>query len=89
MLNLLLELISALEMELYLCLKLKRRKKSSMHEAKCIKWRKQDRREESDQGLYSGMVFKWLGRKRVVGVSTKLRLVKAMVFPVIMYGCES
>ena len=60
-----------------------------MHEAKCIKWRKQDRREESDQGLYSGMVFKWLGRKRVVGVSTKLRLVKAMVFPVLMYGCKS
>ena len=60
-----------------------------MHEAKCIKWRKQDRREESDQGLYSGMVFKWLGRKRVVGVSTKLRLVKAMVFPVLMYGCEN
>ena len=60
-----------------------------MHEAKCIKWRKQDRREESDQGLYSGMVFKWLGRKRVVGVSTKLRLIKAMVFPVLMYGCKS
>ena len=39
--------------------------------------------------LYSGIVFKWLGRKRVVGVSTKLRLVKAMVFPVLMYGCKS
>ena len=39
--------------------------------------------------LYSGIVFKRLGRKRVVGVSTKLRLVKAMVFPVVVYGCES
>ena len=39
--------------------------------------------------LYSGIVFKRLCRKRVVGVSTKLRLVKAMVFPVLMYGCKS
>ena len=28
-------------------------------------------------------------KSRVITLSTKVRLVKAMVFPVVMYGCES
>ena len=28
-------------------------------------------------------------KSRVITLSTKIRLVKAMVFPVVMYGCES
>ena len=28
-------------------------------------------------------------RSRDITLSTKVRLVKAMVFPVVMYGCES
>ena len=28
-------------------------------------------------------------KSRDIALSTKIRLVKAMVFPVIMYGCES
>ena len=28
-------------------------------------------------------------KSRGISLSTKVRLVKAMVFPVIMYGCES
>ena len=28
-------------------------------------------------------------KSRVITVSTKVRLVEAMVFPVVMYGCES
>ena len=28
-------------------------------------------------------------KSRDISLSTKVRLVKAMVFPVIMYGCES
>jgi len=28
-------------------------------------------------------------KRRVISLSTKVRLVKAMVFPVVMYGCES
>ena len=28
-------------------------------------------------------------KTRVITLSTKVRLVKAMVFPVVMYGCES
>ena len=30
-----------------------------------------------------------LGRKREITLPTNVRLVKAMVFPVVMYGCES
>ena len=28
-------------------------------------------------------------RSRDIGLPTKVRLIKAMVFPVVMYGCES
>ena len=28
-------------------------------------------------------------KRRDIALSTKVRLVKAMVFPVVMYGCES
>ena len=28
-------------------------------------------------------------KSRVITLSTKVRLVKSMVFPVVMYGCES
>ena len=28
-------------------------------------------------------------KSRVISLPTKVRLVKAMVFPVVMYGCES
>ena len=28
-------------------------------------------------------------KSRVIALSTKVHLVKAMVFPVVMYGCES
>ena len=28
-------------------------------------------------------------KSRAISLSTKIRLVKAMVFPVVMYGCES
>ena len=28
-------------------------------------------------------------KRREITLSTKVRLVKAMVFPVVMYGCES
>ena len=28
-------------------------------------------------------------KSRVITLSTKIHLVKAMVFPVVMYGCES
>ena len=30
-----------------------------------------------------------LGRKRDITLPTNVRLVKAMVFPVVMYGCEN
>ena len=30
-----------------------------------------------------------LGKKVIITLSTKVHLVKAMVFPIIMYGCES
>ena len=30
-----------------------------------------------------------ISKSRVIILSTKVRLVKAMVFPVVMYGCES
>ena len=30
-----------------------------------------------------------LGKKVIITLSTKVHLVKAMVFPVVMYGCES
>ena len=30
-----------------------------------------------------------ISKNRVVTLPTKVRLVKAMVFPVVMYGCES
>ena len=33
--------------------------------------------------------FRYTTRSRFAGSPTKVRLVKAMVFPVVMYGCES
>ena len=30
-----------------------------------------------------------LGKKVIITLSTKVHLVKAMLFPVVMYGCES
>ena len=34
-------------------------------------------------------VFKSIFKSRDITLPTKVRLVKAMVFPVVMYGCES
>ena len=60
--------------------------------------------EPEDQGLHASILYATklllLGRKvmtdldsilksRDITFPTKVRLVKAMVFPVIMYGCES
>ena len=44
-----------------------------------------------DQGLKDGKIFTvQVGKKsRDITLPTKVHLVKAMVFPVIMYGCES
>ena len=33
--------------------------------------------------------MRWLDKSRDITLPTKVRLVKAMVFPVVMYGCES
>ena len=30
-----------------------------------------------------------ISKRRAITLSTKVRLVKAVVFPVVMYGCES
>ena len=41
--------------------------------------------ENKDQWIWRRMMLK----SRDVTLPTKVRLVKAMVFPVVMYGCES
>ena len=35
------------------------------------------------------MLFRSILKSRDITLPTKVRLVKAMVFPVVMYGCES
>ena len=39
--------------------------------------------------LVSFGLRKWFSKSREVTSLTKVRLVEAMVFPVVMYGCES
>ena len=47
----------------------------------CCKW--------CDFILFNGRVIDSILKSRDITLSTKVRLVKAMVFPVVMYGCES
>ena len=39
--------------------------------------------------IYSSIEFVSILKSRDITLSTKVRVVKAMVFPVVMYGCES
>ena len=39
--------------------------------------------------LEKTLMLKTEGKRRNITLPTKVRLVKAMVFPVVMYGCES
>ena len=41
------------------------------------------------QEYWSGMPLDSILKSRDITLSTKVYLVKAMVFPVVMYGCES
>ena len=40
-------------------------------------------------GIFKSRVIKKKKKSRVITLPTKVRLVKAMVFPVVIYGCES
>ena len=44
--------------------------------------------DPSPQTIYNNL-FQTLLKSRDITLSTKVRLVKAAVFPVVMYGCES
>ena len=39
--------------------------------------------------IYNGMLLSHKKQQNNIALSTKVHLVKAMVFPVVMYGCES
>ena len=51
----------------------------------------------SIHGIFQAKVLEWVAmtnldnilKSRDITLPTKIRLVKAMVFPVVMYGCES
>ena len=38
--------------------------------------------------IYNGMLLSHKKQQNNIALSTKVHLVKAMVFPVVMYGCE-